>query len=149
MLYRGAKRPGGNESFRKPAGLRTSWRDEGWTILKRRGLTLEFFPQPGLDPARSWFSRCLRLDDVMPFYDSIAAAGVPEATRGWPRLHRPQREAGAAWSARWSAWPMPTTGRNTSFWVRMGDSMKLVSGTQPVQVISSESPLGRAMRGEM
>ena len=29
-----------------------------------------------------------------------------------------------------------------------GGSMKLVSGTQPVQVISSEAPLGRAMLGK-
>jgi hypothetical protein len=31
-------------------GLSESWRDEGWMILKRGELTLEFFPDPELDP---------------------------------------------------------------------------------------------------
>jgi catechol 2,3-dioxygenase-like lactoylglutathione lyase family enzyme len=79
--------------FYRKLGFEQSWRDEGWMILKRGGMTLEFFPHPGLDPATSWFSCCLRLDDVMPFFDSIAVAGVPEATTGWPRLHRPRRES--------------------------------------------------------
>jgi hypothetical protein len=43
-------------------GFSDGWRDEGWMILKRGDLTLEFFPHPELDPLTSWFSCCLRLE---------------------------------------------------------------------------------------
>jgi hypothetical protein len=62
-------------------GFEPSWRDAGWMILKRGALTLEFFPHPDLDPATSWFSCCLRLDDLDGFY-----------AVGWPRLHAPKLE---------------------------------------------------------
>ncbi len=32
-------------------GFVESWKDDGWMILKRGGLTLEFFPLPDLKPA--------------------------------------------------------------------------------------------------
>ncbi|HEY2014809.1 MAG TPA: hypothetical protein VGH38_14975 [Bryobacteraceae bacterium] len=37
-------------------GLTEVWRDEGWMMLKRGDLTLEFFPHPELDPLTSWCS---------------------------------------------------------------------------------------------
>lgn len=61
-------------------------------ILKRGDLILEFFHHPTLDPATSWFSCCFRLDDVDSFFAIVRSAGVPEATNGWPRAHRPKRE---------------------------------------------------------
>lgn len=78
--------------FYRLLGFEQTWRDSGWMILELRGMTLEFFPHPELDPATSWFSCCLRLDDVDSFFGSILKAGVPEATTGWPRVHRPRRE---------------------------------------------------------
>ncbi|TPX18077.1 uncharacterized protein E0L32_011847 [Thyridium curvatum] len=83
-------------AFYRKLGFAETFRDEGWMILKRpststgTGLTLEFFPHPELDPAASWFSCCLRLDDVDAFFAEVLAAGVPEATVGFPRAHRPQ-----------------------------------------------------------
>ena len=74
-------------------GFTESWRDAGWMILGRGGLILEFFSWPDLDPATSSFGSCLRLDDVTAFYDVLRAAGIPETTTGWPRLHTPKREA--------------------------------------------------------
>jgi len=62
-------------------------------ILKRGDLLLEFFPHPELDPAASWFSCCFRLADVGAFFDDMLAAGIPEQRTGWPRAHRPTREA--------------------------------------------------------
>ncbi|WP_421851648.1 bleomycin resistance protein [Novosphingobium sp.] len=79
--------------FYAAIGFSESWRDTGWMILKRGGLTLEFFPYPDLDPATSSFGSCLRLADVEGFYAELVAAGIPEKTSGWPRLHRPKREA--------------------------------------------------------
>ena len=73
-------------------GFTCEYRDEGWLILRRGDLQLEFFAFPGLDPATSSFGCCLRLDDLDAFYAGCVAAGVPERTRGWPRLHPPALE---------------------------------------------------------
>jgi catechol 2,3-dioxygenase-like lactoylglutathione lyase family enzyme len=73
-------------------GFVESWRDEGWMILKRGGLMVEFFPHPDLDPAESWFSCCFRLDDLERFYSECKAAGLLEKQSGHPRLHPPQVE---------------------------------------------------------
>lgn len=80
-------------AFYARLGFTISWHAAGWLILERGTVMLEFFSHPALDPATSWFSCCLRLDDVMAFFDAALATGIPEATSGWPRLHRPQREA--------------------------------------------------------
>jgi catechol 2,3-dioxygenase-like lactoylglutathione lyase family enzyme len=74
-------------------GFVETWRDEGWMIVRRGDLILEFFPHPGLDPADSWFSCCLRLGDVGAFFEAVLSADVPETATGWPRAHRPKREA--------------------------------------------------------
>ena len=79
--------------FYAALGFAEGWRDAGWMILKRGDIMLEFFPHPELDPASSWFSCCIRLDDVMALFEAALAAGLPETTRGWPRVHRPKREA--------------------------------------------------------
>ncbi len=73
-------------------GFQLAFRDSGWMILERAGITLEFFPHPELNPLTSWFSCCLRLDDLDGFYALCKAAGIPEARRGFPRLHPPQVE---------------------------------------------------------
>src|SRR3982751_863843 len=78
--------------FYEGFGFTEAWRDRGWMILERGDLTLEFFPYPDLDPAASSFSCCFRLVDVATFYATLAAAGIPEKTTGWPRLHRPKLE---------------------------------------------------------
>ncbi len=74
-------------------GFTESWRDAGWMILKRGDLTVEFFPFPDLDPATSSFGCCFRMDDVNAFFAVLVAAGIPQTTVGWPRLHRPKRES--------------------------------------------------------
>ncbi len=74
-------------------GFVEGWRDDGWMILRRGGLQLEFFPHPELDPAASWFSCCLRLDDLDGFYAACRTAGVEETRCGWPRLKAPEVES--------------------------------------------------------
>lgn len=76
------------ERFYARLGFAREWRDDGWLILKRGSIILEFFPHPDLDPAASWFSCCLRIDDLDGLVEQIEAAGVAEAQEGWPRLHR-------------------------------------------------------------
>lgn len=78
--------------FYRALGFEEGWRDEGWMILKRGELTLEFFPHPELDPSQSWFSCCLRLDDLASFYRSCVSVGLPETCWGYPRLHPPAEE---------------------------------------------------------
>lgn len=78
--------------FYRQLGFQESWRDVGWMILKRGDLMLEFFPFPDLEPSESSFGCCFRMDDVDAFFTLILTAGVPEATVGWPRAHRPKRE---------------------------------------------------------
>jgi catechol 2,3-dioxygenase-like lactoylglutathione lyase family enzyme len=79
--------------FYAALGFEETWRDAGWMILRRGDVVLEFFLHPELDPAQSWFSCCFRMDDVNAFFATILSAGVPETTTGWPRAHRPRREA--------------------------------------------------------
>ena len=78
--------------FYAALGFEEDWRDKGWMILRRGGLTLEFFPHPDLDPLSSWFSCCLRLDDLDAFYARCEAAGIPESGSGQPRLQPPRTE---------------------------------------------------------
>jgi hypothetical protein len=73
-------------------GFTEAYRDEGWMILTRDEVMLEFFPFPDLDPLKSSFGCCLRLDDVDAFYGVCLAAGLPESTKGFPRLHPPRLE---------------------------------------------------------
>ena len=83
---------GATADFYGALGFACGWRDEGWMILERGSLILEFFLHAELDPAASAFSCCLRLDDLDGFYAAAAAAGIPEQATGWPRLHPPRRE---------------------------------------------------------
>ena len=73
-------------------GFEQGWRDDGWMILKRGQLTLEFFPHPELDSLTSNFSCCLRLDDLDAFYTECVVSGLPETCWGQPRLHPPKIE---------------------------------------------------------
>ena len=79
-------------AFYDRLGFSEAYRDDGWMILNRGEVMLEFFPFPGLDPAESSFGCCLRLDDVDDFYRVCLDAGLPESTRGFPRLHPPRHE---------------------------------------------------------
>lgn len=78
--------------FYSQFGFEQGWRDDGWMIMKRGELTLEFFPHPEVDPLTSCFSCCLRLDDLDAFYAICKATGLPETCMGQPRLHAPKTE---------------------------------------------------------
>lgn len=74
-------------------GFVEAWRDDGWMILRRGALQLEFFPDAGVDPLASSAGCCLRVDDLDGLYAQCLAAGIAEARIGQPRLHPPKREA--------------------------------------------------------
>lgn len=77
-------------AFYEKLGFRSVFRDSGWMILKRGDLMLEFFAHPELDPLTSWFSCCLRLDDLAGFYRQCKSVGIQETSRGYPRIHAPE-----------------------------------------------------------
>src|SRR3954452_22665546 len=79
-------------AFYARLGFSETYRDDGWMILVRDQVMLEFFPFPALDPAESSFGCCLRLHDVDAFYRLCRQAGLPESTHGFPRLHAPRLE---------------------------------------------------------
>jgi catechol 2,3-dioxygenase-like lactoylglutathione lyase family enzyme len=78
--------------FYTALGFVEGWRDAGWMILKRGELTLEFFPDPDLDPLTTASGCCLRLDALDPFYEVCKAAHIRETCFGQPRLHAPKTE---------------------------------------------------------
>jgi len=78
------------ERFYRALGFDTRFRDEGWMILGRGSLELEFFPHPELVAAQSWFSACVRVADVDALFDDWAAIGLPQ--EGIPRLGMPADE---------------------------------------------------------
>ncbi|NBE06201.1 bleomycin resistance protein [Paragemmobacter ruber] len=77
---------GATEAFYTRLGFVTAYRDDGWMILDRGEMTLEFFPHPGLDPATSWFSACLRVDDPDALHAEWGALGLPADGAAIPRL---------------------------------------------------------------
>lgn len=74
-------------------GFVEGFRDDGWMILKRGDLTLEFYPDPEVDPLTTAAGCCVRLDDLAGFYEICKATGLPETCFGQPRLHPPKTEA--------------------------------------------------------
>ena len=78
--------------FYAALGFTATYRDPGWLILERGSLMLEFFPDPGMDPASTSASCCLRVDDLDSLYDTCVGAGLPVTHLGWPRVHPPKVE---------------------------------------------------------
>lgn len=68
-------------------GFEVTYRHEGWLILRRGELQLEFFPYPDPVPGESSFMCSVRVDDVDELYRQIKEAGVAEKGTGAPRLH--------------------------------------------------------------
>jgi hypothetical protein len=78
------------EAFYQRLGFITKFKDDGWMIMLRGSLELEFFPYPDLEPTESSFSACVRVSDVDALYQDWTTAGLP--TKGIPRLTPPQNE---------------------------------------------------------
>lgn len=74
-------------AFYARLGFTERFRDEGWMILERGEVMLEFFRYEDLDPLQSNFSCCLRLDDADAFFRVCAEAGLPDTRKGYPRIH--------------------------------------------------------------
>lgn len=67
-------------------GFGTDYRDAGWMILSRGGMKVEFFAHPEVDKWSSWFSACLRVDDLDALFAEWAALDLPRDNTSIPRL---------------------------------------------------------------
>ena len=79
-------------AFYSALGFEEDYRSDGWMILSRGTVCVEFFPWPDLDPYQSNFSCCLRLDDLAAMMTQVHASGAPDARTGIPRYHPPKVE---------------------------------------------------------
>lgn len=78
------------EAFYAAFGFRTRFKDDGWMIMERDELELEFFPHAELDPRTSCFSACLRVNDLDALHAAFSNADLPTDCRSIPRMDKPQ-----------------------------------------------------------
>ncbi len=78
------------EAFYAALGFETGFKDDGWMILSRGSLELEFFPYPELNPWESSFSACVRVIDLDTLHTAWKEAGL--SANGIPRLTAPRLE---------------------------------------------------------
>jgi catechol 2,3-dioxygenase-like lactoylglutathione lyase family enzyme len=67
-------------------GFAEDYRDDGWMILTRGRLEVEFFAHPTPDPRDSAFSACLRVDDPDALLAEWQGLGLPADPHAIPRL---------------------------------------------------------------
>jgi len=78
------------EAFYRAFGFETGFKDDGWMIMRRGALELEFFPHADLDPRQSSFSACLRVDDLDSLYAAFQPAQLPTDCWSIPRIDTPK-----------------------------------------------------------
>ena len=74
------------EAFYGRMGFARDYRDDHWMILSRGGFELEFFPHPDLAPGDSWFSACVRVDDLEAFHAEWQTLDLPQDQGAIPRI---------------------------------------------------------------
>lgn len=79
------------EAFYGKLGFTRGYRDRGWMILARGTLEIEFFPM-NIDPKSSWFSACIRTDDLDGLYTEFSNAGISSDGKSIPRISEPRVE---------------------------------------------------------
>lgn len=78
------------EAFYKALGFETGFKDDGWMIMRRGALEIEFFPHVELDPRTSCFSACFRVDDLAALHAAFNNKSVPKDCWSIPRIDEPQ-----------------------------------------------------------
>ena len=76
-------------AFYGKLGFRVGFHDSGWLILNRGALELEFFPHPEVDKFTSWFSACIRVNDLDGLLAEWRKVGLPVDNCSTPRLTDP------------------------------------------------------------
>lgn len=78
-------------AFYQRLGFTVGFKDDGWMILNRGAMELEFFPHQDVDPKTSCFSACFRVDEVDSLYADFEKAGLPKDCWSTPRLQGPPK----------------------------------------------------------
>ena len=73
-------------AFYGALGFTQGFRDDGWMIMTRGPLEVEFFPWPDLDPCQSNASACVRVDDLDGLLFTWRGVGLSDNCRAIPRL---------------------------------------------------------------
>ncbi len=79
--------------FYAALGFTVRFKDEGWMILSRGPLELEFYPAEH-DPRTNASSACFRVGDVDGLFNAFSEAAISRSSRGIPRLAAPQEQHG-------------------------------------------------------
>lgn len=79
-------------AFYAALGFETGFKDDGWMILYRGPIMLEFFPHD-TDPFKSIASCCIRVDDLDGLYESFSSVGLSDSCWATPRIEPPREEA--------------------------------------------------------
>ena len=74
------------EAFYRRRGFQSQHHNNGWMILRRGDLGLEFLPFPDIDIRTRSFSACLRDDDMTGLPVEWQSAGLPANPQQSPRL---------------------------------------------------------------
>lgn len=77
-------------AFYAALGFEVGFKDDGWMILTRGNLQLEFFPHAELDPRTSCFSACLRVDDLDALCADFSKSNLPTDCWSVPRMDKPE-----------------------------------------------------------
>jgi catechol 2,3-dioxygenase-like lactoylglutathione lyase family enzyme len=78
------------EAFYEALGFETGFKDDGWMIMRRGALEIEFFPHAELDPDTSCFSTCFRVDDLDALHAQFRQANLPKECWSIPRIDEPE-----------------------------------------------------------
>ena len=67
-------------------GFGIAYEGKDWLILSRGTMEIEFFPYPDLIPTDSWFSACIRVDDLDGLWSAWTDIGLPQDDKSIPRI---------------------------------------------------------------
>lgn len=81
-------------AFYQSLGFSVDFKDDGWMILSRGPLEIEFFPHKKLKPRKSWFSASVRVNDLDALYAAFQTAGLSSNHQDIPRLTPPDNAHG-------------------------------------------------------
>jgi catechol 2,3-dioxygenase-like lactoylglutathione lyase family enzyme len=70
-------------------GFRETFRDEGWLIVERGSLQIEFFPSANHNPRKITASCCIRVSDLDPLHQAFSGAGLSTSSRDVPPITSP------------------------------------------------------------
>ncbi|MFY0645457.1 MAG: bleomycin resistance protein [Sulfitobacter geojensis] len=70
--------------FYEQLGFTLHFRNDGWMIIGRGTMQLEFYPHPKLVAAENWSSACIRVDDLDGLHAQWSVLDLPDDPNGRP-----------------------------------------------------------------